>query len=103
MRTLSHLLVLKKIRFPHSDLHADRLPQVHLTNKPFLKQIFAGVFDTDMLTYPEMETDTEFEELERFVKPYEELFSSASAINFTANEEVRSSYAETTDICGWGK
>jgi len=70
------------------DLHADRLPQVHLTNKPFLKQIFAGVFDTDMLTYPEMETDTEFEELERFVKPYEELFSSASAINFTANEEV---------------
>lgn len=70
------------------EIHTDRLPEVRLTNKPFLKQIFAGVFDTDMLTYPEMENNKELEELENFVKPYEELFSSASAINFTANDQV---------------
>ena len=41
-----------------------------------------------MLTYPEMENNTEWHELEAFVKPYEELFSSASTINLTADEEV---------------
>ena len=71
-----------------AEIHADRLPEVRISNKPFLKQIFAGKFDTDMLTYPEMENNTEWHELEAFVKPYEELFSSASTINLTADQEV---------------
>ena len=62
---------------------------VQVTNKPFLKQIFAGIFDTDMLTYPEVETNQELENLEAFVKPYEELFTSAQTLDFASKDEVR--------------
>ena len=61
---------------------------MQVSNKPFLKQIFAGTFDTDMLTYPEMETNQDLEHLENFVKPYEELFASAQALDFSSKDQV---------------
>jgi len=72
------------------EIHADRIttPMVTKTNKPFIKQLFAGVFDTDMLTYPEVETNEDLARLEAFVKPYEDLFLSAQVIDFAGKDEI---------------
>ena len=58
------------------------------TNQPFIKNLFIGVFDTDMFTFPEVETNEELLKLENFVRPYVELFDSVDSLDFVKRKKV---------------
>lgn len=68
--------------------HREYLPTLQITNKPFIKNLFIGTFDTDMLTFPEVTNNQELADMNEFMKPYEDLFAHAATLDFARKKEL---------------
>lgn len=89
-----------KIKETERVIHLHRKQRIKKPQKPpFAKNLFAGQFDVDILTYPQLEKD-ELETLESSLKPVEDFFKNKDTAEFKTFSKEFTKYLSSLSLFG---